>query len=256
MCADRGRRPRTVTFETREIEIDEEIAKVFGTEGIVVFRETQKHGRTPDFVRTEEALRGWLDETEEEGEGGTSREEQLKELHGKLIAYGEGTYKFLKTVWDDVNFKEAMKMSGVSTVQREVPLCKPIFVVFCLAHDNVLRKGCLLYCLHKIRAPSWMNISLTFILLADLLRRMHTFVSEVNGALRLSAASYDFIAPPEEEEEEEEGPPQYWWGNTELVEGVFGRRDLRTSLMYPRGSFSDTDHTLPEVNDDSSCSVM
>jgi len=230
------------------MEIDDEIAKVFGPDGIVVFRETQQHGLTPDFQQTEEAMRNWLDEEEEEEEGeGEPRAQQLKALHEKLLVYADGMYKFLKTVWDDVNYTDSGKGSSG---KRVAPLCKPTFVVICLGYDNLLRKGCLLYCLHRIRAPSWMKISLVFILLADLLRMMHAFVCEVKKALHLSATSYDFITPEEEKDE----PPKYWWGSTEIQSVDFGYRDVRSSLLYPKGTMGIPDQDLHV--DDSVCSVM
>jgi len=252
MCADRGRRSRPVSFEAREKEMDAEIAGVFGEQGITVFRETQVHGPVPDFQRTEAAIRRWLDEPPE-GEGGSeARAGQLKALHKKLVTYAEGTYKFLTDVWEAASYSHGSK--GCPKTRREEPLCTPVFVVVCLGYNNVLRKGCLLYCIHRIRAPQWMSFSLAFILLSDLLRRMHRFVGDVKAALRLSGSSYDFMVPPRDDSGEGEGAPKYWWGDTELEEANFGHRDVRTSLLFPAGAVGVPD---PDVKlDDSGCAVM
>ena len=229
-------RPHGKSVPSTRRDLEEKIRSLFGTD-VVVMTDTKATGRCPSFEGTMTSVSAWVSEN-------SQKIGALKKLRQNLGAFAEEFSVTLNNIW----YRCHMDTSGSRPTRRDFT-CTKSFASYCLARVDILRKCCLLYCIHQKTAEPWERMSISFMVLADLIRRIDLsgHVEEVVHSLAVVSRSFDAVAAigpnkaEEEEDSEEEGEsedkdaiPTYWWGESELISMDYGEDDFRSELLVQK----------------------
>lgn len=197
--------------------VDDAITKIFEVD-VIVMTHTKRTGLCPDFSKTMNVVSEWSE----------SHEDRLGELVSLRILLSADIitqYDMLIEIWKDCH-----------SIRNEF-VCTKDFAAYCINRESILRKCCLLLCIHKTISHPWERMSIEFLLLVNLIRHidLHDRINDTLATLIESTLSFGTIQSTHVTEEldyDEMDIPTNWWGEEKLERRDYGTGSILSSLLY------------------------